>query len=257
MQSALLEKTLHYIATMTAFGLVWHAGAVAIANPVLLPSPLNVGASLLDLLARGEIQESALVSVKRLLASFALAGLVAIPLGFLMGLNRTAFALVDPVVEMLRPISGIAWIPLGLFIFGIGETLPTAIMFYGAFFPLLLNTIVGVRAVDPNLVAAARVMGVGRRVVLVHVILPAALPSILVGARLAMGAGWMAMIAAELIGAPSGLGYSIEWYRSLLMTPKVMAFVVVIGCLGYVMDAALRLLRSVLTPWAQTSEAAQ
>ncbi|WP_411036932.1 ABC transporter permease [Shinella sp. BYT-45] len=250
MHSALFEKTFHYIVTMTVFGLLWHAGSVAIANPVLLPSPLNVGANLLDLLARGEVQESALVSTRRLLASFALAGAVAIPLGFLMGLNRTVFALVDPVVEMLRPISGIAWIPLGLFIFGIGETLPTAIMFYGAFFPLLLNTIAGVRTVAPNIVAAARVMGVGRHIVLVHVILPAALPSILVGARLAMGAGWMAMIAAELIGAPSGLGYSIEWYRSLLMTPKVMAFVVVIGCLGYVMDALLRLLQSVLTPWA-------
>jgi len=169
-----------------------------------------------------------------------------------MGLSRNVFVMVDPLIELLRPISGIAWIPLGMFILGVGEALPTAIMFYGAFFPIVINTVVGVRSVNPGLVQAARVLGVGRAHIVRHVIWPAALPNILVGARLGAGAGWMAMVAAELIGAPSGLGFAVEWYRELLMTPSVLAFVFLIGLLGYLFDRLLRWLQRVLTPWAQT-----
>jgi ABC-type nitrate/sulfonate/bicarbonate transport system permease component len=183
--------------------------------------------------------------------SFALAAIVAVPLGFAMGLNRTIFEMIDPTVELLRPISGIAWIPLGLFILGIGDALPTAIMFYGAFFPLLMNTIAAVSSVERSYLNAARTLGVGRTTVLMQVILPAALPGILVGARLAAGAGWMSMVAAELIGAPSGLGFAVEWYRELLMTPKVLAFIVLIGLMGYLFDRALRLLQRSVTGWAE------
>jgi ABC-type nitrate/sulfonate/bicarbonate transport system permease component len=124
-------------------------------------------------------------------------------------------------------------------------------MFYGAFFPIVINTVVGVTSVNPGLIHAARVLGVNQRSIVRHVVLPAALPNILVGARLGAGAGWMAMVAAELIGAPSGLGFAIEWYRELLMTPKVLAFVFIIGLLGYLFDRLLRGLQSLLTPWSQ------
>jgi ABC-type nitrate/sulfonate/bicarbonate transport system permease component len=222
-----------------------------IGNPILLPAPIAVARSFVELAGTGELLTNVAVSVWRLVLSFALAAIVAVPLGFAMGLNRTIFEMIDSTVELLRPISGIAWIPLGLFILGIGDALPTAIMFYGAFFPLLMNTIAAVSSVERSYLNAARTLGVGRTTVLMQVILPAALPGILVGARLAAGAGWMSMVAAELIGAPSGLGFAVEWYRELLMTPKVLAFIVLIGLMGYLFDRALRLLQRSVTGWAE------
>lgn len=244
-----------YLRTMIVFLLVWHAAALWIGNPILLPTPIDVGRSFVELAGTGEMVTNVLVSVTRLVVSFLLAAVIAVPLGFAMGLNRTLFEMVDPTVELLRPISGIAWIPLGLFILGIGDALPTAIMFYGAFFPLLINTITAVRSVDRSYLNAARTLGVGKTTVLSQIIVPAALPGILVGARLAAGAGWMSMVAAELIGAPSGLGFAVEWYRELLMTPKVLAFVVLIGLMGYLFDRALRILQRGLTRWAEPGNA--
>lgn len=240
-----------YLRTMIVFLLVWQAASMWIGNLILLPAPIAVARSFVELAGTGELLTNVAVSVWRLVLSFALAAVVAVPLGFAMGLNRTIFEMIDPTVELLRPISGIAWIPLGLFILGIGDALPTAIMFYGAFFPLLMNTIAAVSSVERSYLNAARTLGVGRTTVLMQVILPAALPGILVGARLAAGAGWMSMVAAELIGAPSGLGFAVEWYRELLMTPKVLAFIVLIGLMGYLFDRALRLLQRSVTGWAE------
>ena len=187
----------------------------------------------------------------RLGIALVVATILAVPLGFLMGLSRTADSFIDPVVELLRPISGIAWIPLGLFIFGVGDVLPVFIMVYVAFFPLLLNTVAGVRNVDQRLVNASRTMGIHGWPLMRRVIVPAALPTIMVGFRLAFAGAWAAVIAAELIGAPSGLGFAIEWYRQLLMSPKVFAFIVLIGIIGYLCDLALRALQRKLTPWAE------
>ncbi len=179
------------------------------------------------------------------------------PLGLLMGLHPLLDRVVDPTVEMLRPISGIAWIPLALFIFGIGNALPLFIMTYAAFFPILLGTIAGVRLVDARLIEAARTMGVPQRTILTRVVLPAALPALLVALRLGVASAWTAVVAAELIGAPSGLGYAIEWYRELLMTPQVMSFIAMIGVLGYLCDRAVRELSHALTPWAPETAASR
>jgi ABC-type nitrate/sulfonate/bicarbonate transport system permease component len=238
---------------MSVFLVVWHFASLSLANPVLLPSPLLVATSFYQLAIDGELVESAVVSLTRLAVSFGLAAFIGIPLGLAMGVSRLAHDLVDPVVEMLRPISGIAWIPLGMFILGVGDELPVAIMFYGALFPFVLNTLAGVRTMDHRLVLAAQTLGLANWTILREVVVPAAIPNILVGARLAAGAAWMSMVAAELIGAPSGLGFAIEWYRELLMTPKMLAFVVLVGILGFLVDRALRATQRRLTPWAAAS----
>jgi ABC-type nitrate/sulfonate/bicarbonate transport system permease component len=144
-----------------------------------------------------------------------------------------------------------------LFIFGIGNELPVFIMTYAAFFPILLGTVAGVHAVDARLVDAARTMGVPRATIIARVVLPAALPSLLVALRLGVASGWTAVVAAELIGAPSGLGYSIEWYRELLMTPQVMSFIAMIGILGYLTDRTVRALAQKFTPWAPETAASR
>ena len=234
---------------------LWAGLAAWTGNPVLLPSPLRVAGALWGLALDLELFQNAAISLGRMLLSLVLAATLAIPLGFMMGMSRLAEDLVDPIVEGLRPISGIAWIPLGLFIFGIGNALPIFIMTYAAFFPILLGTIAGVHAVDRRLVNAARTMGLARPTIITRVILPASLPPLLVALRLGVASAWTAVVAAELIGAPSGLGYAVEWYRDLLMTPQVMAFIATIGVLGFSCDAALRWLNRVLTPWTPAADA--
>ena len=237
--------------SFAVFAALWWAFFAWNANPLQLPSPLRVLDAVWGLLNSGELLEHAAISSARLGIALVVAVLLAVPLGFAMGLSKTLEAYIDPLVELLRPISGIAWIPLGLFIFGIGDTLPVFIMVYVAVFPLLLNTVAGVRQVDRKLVAAARTMGIHRSAMLRHVIVPAALPMVMVGLRLAFAGAWAAIVAAELIGAPSGLGFAIEWYRQLLMTPKVFAFILVIGVVGYLCDLLLRALQHWLTPWSE------
>ena len=239
-----------YFRTMAAFAVVWWLLSLWKGNTALLPSPLAVADALRELAADLELFKHAAISLGRMLASLALAIALAVPLGTVMGLSRVADDLLDPVVEILRPISGIAWIPLALFMFGIGNALPVFIMTYAAFFPIVIGTIAAVRGVDRRLIDAARTMGVSRRTVVKTVVMPAATPALLVAVRLGVASAWTAVVAAELIGAPSGLGYAIEWYRELLMTPQVMAFIAMIGVLGFLFDASLRALSRRLTPWA-------
>ncbi|HEY6430804.1 MAG TPA: ABC transporter permease, partial [Acetobacteraceae bacterium] len=190
------SAALVYVRTMAGFVLVWWLGAIAIGNPVLMPTPLAAAQALVDLAGNGELADNVLVSLQRLGISFGFACVVGIPLGLLIGLSVLARDLFEPMVEMLRPISGIAWVPLGLYLVGIGDTLPILIMFYGAVFPLVLNTAAGVQGADRRLVQAARTLGVGRWQIFRQVLLPATLPSMLVGARLAVGAAWISMVAA-------------------------------------------------------------
>jgi ABC-type nitrate/sulfonate/bicarbonate transport system permease component len=239
-----------YVRTMAVFIAVWWVVSVWTSNPVLLPSPFLAIEAFVDLARDLELFMQAGISLGRMLISLALASLLAIPLGLLMGLRRTLDDVVDPVIELLRPISGIAWIPLALFIFGIGNALPIFIMTYAAFFPILLGTVAGVRGVDRGLIDAARTMGVPHGTIVTRVVVPAALPSLLVSVRLGVASSWTAVVAAELIGAPSGLGYAVEWYRELLMTPQVMAFIAMIGVLGYLTDLSLRALAQRFTPWS-------
>ncbi len=244
------HSLLVYLRTMAVFAIVWALASAWKSNPVLLPMPFAAVAAFADLARDGELFVHAAISLGRMVGSLALAAVLAVPLGLLMGLDRRFDAIVDPTVELLRPISGIAWIPLGLFIFGIGNALPVFIMTYAAFFPILLGTVAGVRGVDPRLLDAARTMGVPGLTIVARVVVPAALPVLLVAVRLGVASAWTAVVAAELIGAPSGLGYAVEWYRELLMTPEVMSFIAMIGLLGYLCDAGVRAIARRLTPWA-------
>jgi ABC-type nitrate/sulfonate/bicarbonate transport system permease component len=246
-----LVSTFIYVRTMTVFVAIWALVAWLTANPILLPSPLTVLGAAWDLARDLELFQHAGISLGRMVVSIGIASALAIPLGLAMGLSRRFERIVDPTIEVLRPISGIAWIPLALFIFGIGHALPVFIMTYAAFFPILLGTVGGVRAVDQRLVDAARTMGIPQRTIVTRVVIPAALPSLLVALRLGVALSWTAVVAAELIGAPSGLGYAVEWYRELLMTPQVMSFIAMIGVIGYICDAGVRWMNRRFAPWAQ------
>jgi NitT/TauT family transport system permease protein len=177
--------------------------------------------------------------------------------GLALAVMSTRFAvvdaIVDPLVEVLRPISAIAWIPLAILMFGISGKVPIFLIFYAAVFPIFINTVAGVKQVDAQLVRAAQMLGASPRTILVHVVLPSALPFVLAGARLSLGVAWMAMVAAELTGSDAGLGWRLFWYQEFFAMDKVMAVILTIGVLGYVFDTLLRALQARITRWSPDS----
>jgi ABC-type nitrate/sulfonate/bicarbonate transport system permease component len=162
-------------------------------------------------------------------------------------------AALDPLMELLRPIGAIAWIPLAILMFGVGQLVPVFLIFYASTFPVFVSTLAGIRQVDRRLIQAAEMLGSSRRMIVTHVVLPATLPLVLSGARLSLGVAWASMVAAELTGADSGLGWRIFWFQEFFAMDKVMAVILTIGVLGYLLDLALRFLQRRLTRWSPDS----
>ena len=222
---------------------------VAPSAATLMPPPLGVLTAFLDLLRTGDIVLHILASLRRVLVAFAAAAVAGVALGVAIGWWRRFGELVDPLVEFVRPIPPLAWIPLAIIWFGIGDVQNMFIIFLGAFFPIVVNTIEGVRSVDRPLVWGALTLGGTWPQILREIILPGALPLILTGLRIGLGVGWMALVAAELVAASSGLGFLIEDSRNLLFTERVLLGMVLIGLLGLAMDRLMRLLERRVTPW--------
>ena len=227
----------------------WYLPRVDKQFAVLLPPPSDVLKAGWELLQSGDLLMHLKASLMRELIAFCFA-LVAIPLGIAMGWWKTVHDMVDPVVEMLRPIPPIAWIPLSILWFGVGDLQNQFIIFLGIFFPILVNTIIGVKNIDPNLIRAARCLGANEWRMLRRVVLPAVLPQLMTGIRVGFGVGWMALVAAELVGATSGLGFLINDARSLLRTDIIILGMLIIGLAGFGIDLLIRRLSKVLLPWS-------
>jgi len=215
----------------------------------LMPPPTDVVVAAWELIRSGELAKHFWASLKRELIAFVYAS-TAIPIGILMGWSKTAQSLFEPVFEMLRPIPPIAWIPLAILWFGIGDLQNQFIIFLGIFFPLLINTIAGVKNVENNVVRAARCLGASELDVLLKVVFRAAMPQIITGIRVGLGVGWMALVAAELVGATSGLGWLISDARSVLRTDIILVGMVSIGAAGLLIDQGLRWVAKRLLPWS-------
>lgn len=205
-----------------------------------LPPPSAVGQRAWSLLASGQLESDAWISVARLVGGFLAAAALAIPVGFGIGLSALFDDLVDPVVELLRPIPPPAWIPLGILWFGIGNAQNMFVLALGVFFPTLLNTIVGVRSVDRTLVWAILTLGGKRSDVIREIVVPAAMPMVITGLRIGLAVGWGALVAAELLAARSGLGFLIQSSRFAFDTPRMMTGMLAIGVIGFAMDALMR-----------------
>jgi NitT/TauT family transport system permease protein/taurine transport system permease protein len=216
---------------------------------VLMPAPSAVALAAGQLVASGELAAHLMASLRREGGAFVCA-LLAVPLGIAMGYRRDVHAQLYPLVEVLRPIPPLAWIPLSILWFGLGETQNRFIIFLGMVFPILVNTIAAVHHIEPNLLRAARSLGAGEWTVLRRVVLPASLPQIVTGLRVGLGVGWMALVAAELVGASDGLGFLINDARSLLRTDIVVAGMLTIGLAGLVLDVGIRRLAARLLPWS-------
>lgn len=219
----------------------------------LLPPPTAVAVAAWELVVSGELFRHLFDSLRREFVAF-LWSLIAIPLGIAMGWWRGFSEQFDPLVEVLRPIPPLAWIPLSILWFGVGDLQNEFIIFLGIFFPILLNTVTGVKGVEPNLVRAARCLGSSEGTVLSRVVLLAALPQVITGVRIGLGVGWMALVAAELVGANSGLGFLINDARTLLRTDVVIVGMITIGIVGLLLDVAIRQITARLLPWSRSMQ---
>ncbi|HEV8436809.1 MAG TPA: ABC transporter permease [Methylomirabilota bacterium] len=219
---------------------VWTVVARFMGNPTLLPSPLAVLATLWQLVRSGVIFVNSGTSLGRIVLSWVLAALVAIPLGIVMGRSERMDRFVRPFVELFRPISPIAWIPLAVLWFGIGLSGKVFIIFIGSFFPVLLNTIAGVKGVPPILITAGKTFGCSPLQLTMRVCIPAALPAIATGLRISFGTAWMTIISAEMVASKAGLGHMIIDGMEILRSDVVIVGMAVIGFLGFFFDTIFR-----------------
>lgn len=236
---------------------LWH-WAVAAGMTQLIPSPAEVAEYMVDF-AWGGIWDDAfsatlhihlLASMQRVYGGFALAALVAVPLGILIGRNGTVRALLDPFLQLMRPIPVTAWLPLSMILFGLGPRSAFFLVFLGAFYPILLNTVFGVRSVEKRLFEAAAMLGCSPAAQFHKVVLPAALPSIFTGLRLGLGLAWFVIVVGEMTGVPQGLGAVIMDGRTLSRTELVICGMIVIGIAGFVSDRIVVALMNRLLRWS-------
>ncbi|MDR2400589.1 MAG: ABC transporter permease [Deferribacteraceae bacterium] len=218
-------------------------------SPAVLPSPERTWDTLLRLISNGKLVSSLTISFERVIKGFLIGTTSGIIVGIIMGLSRIVNNLLSSLVEVLRPIPMIAWIPLLILWLGIGEPSKIAVIALGGFWPTLLNTIHGIRSADSKLLEVADILEKNSFEKLIKVVLPSAFPSIFTGFRLGMGVSWSCVVAAEMIASHEGIGYMITFARELSQPDGVMIGMLAIGIFGLIIDSAIRFLQRKLLKW--------
>lgn len=230
------------------------ATALGLVSPVFLPSPASVIAQFVAVSRSGFVDatlaQHLLASLGRVFAAIVAAIAVSVPIGIAIGLSPIGRGVFDPIIEFLRPIPPLAYLPLVIIWFGIGETSKVLVIGIAMVAPIVIATAAGVKAVARDRVNAARAFGATRLQVLRHVVLPSALPQILTGVRIALGAGWSTLVAAELVAATRGLGFMIQSAAQFLVTDVVIMGIVVIAAVAFLLELTIRLVERWLVPWA-------
>ena len=241
------------VSTVLILGTWWVASHLQWVPPIFLPTPEAVIQRFLETIAE-PYGETTLIghtmwSLIRVFSAFALACATAIPIGIAMGISRLVRGLADPPIEFYRPLPPLAYLPLIVIWFGIGELSKIILIYLAIFAPLALSARAGVRSVAAEQLHAARSMGASRRQAILHVVMPAALPEILTGMRIGMGFGWTTLVAAEMVAATQGLGQMVLNASSFLVTDVVIMGIVVIGIIALLIDVTMRWLERRLVPW--------
>jgi len=209
----------------------------------IFPTPLAVLAGARELVEDGTLWDHIGASLMRVGIGFALAVVIAVPLGLWMGWVRGAYITLNPLFQMLRPISPIAWIPLAILWFGVGDVSPVFLIFLSSVFPMIVQTISGVHTIERRYLWAAANFGVSRYTLFRRVVIPAVLPQVIVGMRIGLGVAWLVVVAAEMIALRSGLGYLIIDSRNAgNRYDLVIASMIIIGLIGLLLDSGTRLL---------------
>ncbi|NVM74574.1 NitT/TauT family transport system permease protein [Duganella sp. SG902] len=235
-----LKTILPPLAVLIALIALWWVIVVQ-TESVIFPTPGQVVTGTMELVEDGTLWEHIGASLFRVGCGFGLAALVAIPLGLWMGRVDAAYITLNPIFQILRPISPIAWIPLAILWFGVGNLSPVFLIFIASVFPMIVQTAAGVHTIERRYLRAAENFGVSRLVLFKQVIIPAVLPEIIVGMRIALGVAWLVVVAAEMIALRSGLGYLIMDSRNAgNRYDLVIAGMVIIGVIGLILDAVMR-----------------
>lgn len=222
--------------------------------PLFLPSPAQVLHTFVVVSTRGYMDatlgQHLWASLQRILAAFGGALVTAIPCGVLIGRSRIARGVLDPLIEFYRPIPPLAYLPLIVIWFGIGEFAKALLIYLAIFAPIAISTANGVRSVDVAKMRAAQALGASRTQLIRHVVLPHALPDILSGTRIGLGVGWSTLVAAELIAATRGLGFMVQAASQYLATDVVLVGILVIAVIAFALELGLRALQRRLAPWS-------
>jgi ABC-type nitrate/sulfonate/bicarbonate transport system permease component len=242
------------LGAITAFLALWSilSGAVVVLklfNPIFLPGPWLVLGNVLDMAVRGQLWIHLAATLERVALGFGAGAALGVGLGLAAGHFTPIRHVVEPLVELLRPIPPLAMLPMFIVWVGIGETSKVGFITYATFFPIFLTTITGVRQIDPLLLRAAQSLGARGVGLFTRVILPAALPDILIGLRLGVALAFFVIVISEFIGAEHGLGYLINDGRNFFLVPQMLGAAVVLGLLGYAGNGLVRLLERRLTRW--------
>ncbi|WP_435308430.1 ABC transporter permease [Sebaldella termitidis] len=220
--------------------------------PVILPSIAMVFTSLISQISSGQIFQDVLISLSRVMQGYGIGLILGVFMGTLMGISGSTNKFFSGTFDAIRQIPPLAWIPLVILWFGVGETSKVILIAKASFFPILLNTISGIKSTPKAYIEVAKLYNKNSWKIFRQIYLPYALPNIFVGLRLGLSSAWMTVIAAELIASTSGIGYRINDARNLLQSDVVITGIIVVGLLGVIMDRILdRILRE-LTPWNTT-----
>lgn len=218
-------------------------------NPVIMPSPQKILQSAWKLIANGSLFQNALISISRVLKGYFLAAALGIVLGILIGLSRHLERLTQLLFQIMKPIPPIAWIPLVILWFGIGESGKVFLIFLGGFFTILTNVVDGIRQTDIKLIEVSRVMETPFLKQVFRLVIPGAAPNIFTGLRTGLSSCWMCVVAAELVSSTTGLGYLIMNARQFGNTDIVMIGMISIGIIGKLMDSLLKWIESKVIRW--------
>lgn len=218
-------------------------------NPVTLTSPVKMAERTLKLIENGALLKHVLASLQRVISGFLIAAALAIVLGIAVGWSKTMERLTDVIIQVLKPIPPIAWIPLAILWFNIGEASKLFIISIGAFFPIFVNVVDGIRQIEGKYIEVAQIFKLPWTRLVRQIILPGALPSIMTGLRVGLGVAWVCVVAAELIAAESGVGYMIMDARNLAQTDTMIVGMLTIGIIGKLMDSILKKVESLFASW--------
>jgi NitT/TauT family transport system permease protein len=240
--SGALRRSLPSLGVMAVVVAIWWA-AVAATGSAIFPTPWQVVTGTAELVRNGTLWEHIGASLMRVGTGFALAVVIGIPLGLWMGWVRSAFDTLNPIFQILRPISPIAWIPIAILWFGVGNASPIFLIFLSSIFPMIVQTTAGVHTIEKRYLWAAENFGVSRYTLFTRVVIPAVLPQIIVGMRIGLGVAWLVVVAAEMIALRSGLGFLIIDSRNAgNRYDLVIAAMIIIGLIGLLLDGMMRLL---------------
>ena len=238
------------LASPIALLVIWQiASMTGLLSPRILAGPGDIVATASRLIASGELINGLIVSFLRVLAGFSIALVAGIVLALISGLSRFGEAVIDPPIQMLKAMPFLGLLPLFILWFGIGEMPKIGLVAFGAIFPIYLTLYGGIRGIDRKLIEAGQTMDLGTTSIIRHIIIPGALPSLLVGVRYGLSVAWLSLVVGEQINASSGIGYTISYARDFMQTDVIVVCLLVYAILGLLTDGLVRMIEAYALRW--------